>query len=69
MVLRFYNLLNEWDMIYFSPHLSTNKMKLTGAPGDFEFTSVKNKIQNFVDTDFYVSFWVLSVSINSLILI
>lgn len=44
-------------MIHFSPHLSTNKMKLTGAPGDFTFSLVGNGIQVFVDTDLYDSFY------------
>lgn len=39
------------------PHLSTNKMKLTGDPGDFKFPSVENGIQVFGDTDLYGSFY------------
>lgn len=50
-------------MIHFSFHLSTNKMKLTGAPGDFKFPLVGNGIQVFVDTDLYDSFlWSLKRS-------
>lgn len=52
-----YTLLKEWDMIHFSPHLSTNKMRLTRAPGDFTFPLVENGIQVFVDTDLYDLFY------------
>lgn len=44
-------------MIPFPPHLSTNKMKLTRAPGDLTFPLVENGIQVFVDTDLYDSFY------------
>jgi hypothetical protein len=37
--------------------MSTNKMKLTGAPGDFKFPLVENGIQVFGDTDLYGSFY------------
>lgn len=50
-------------MIHFSPHLSTNKMGLTRAPGDFTFPLVENGIQVFVDTDLYDFFlWSLKRS-------
>lgn len=50
-------------MAYIPPHLSANKMKLTGAPGDFKFPSVENGIQVFGDTDLYGSFlWSLKRS-------
>lgn len=44
-------------MIHSSPHLSTDKMKLTGALGDFKFPLMENGIQVLVDTDLYDAFY------------
>lgn len=44
-------------MIHIPPHLSTNKMQLTGAPRELKFPLVENGIHVFVDTDFYSSFY------------
>jgi hypothetical protein len=44
-------------MTLFPPHLSTNKTKLTGDPGDCKFPLVENGIQVFVDIDLYGFFY------------
>lgn len=43
-------------MTHFSPHLSTNKIKLTGAPGDLKCLLIENGVQVFGDTDLYELF-------------
>ena len=57
MDLSFCNPQTEWEMVHFPSHMSANKMKLTGAPGDFKFPLVENGIQVFGDTDLYGSFY------------